>query len=87
MKKHPLVIIVEARRAKTSELAYACNISVQAVHDWLTKAKREPDTWRVPPGQVRPLCKLLKVKPWALRPDLFEPHWDYKQATTKRRSA
>jgi DNA-binding transcriptional regulator YdaS (Cro superfamily) len=65
MTKQPdkIVTKIHATRGLTAEIARACGIQRQALHQWT----------QVPPAQVLTVASLLKMTPEEIRPDIFGP--------------
>ena len=56
-----------------SDIARLCKVTPQAVHQW-----KAADT--VPRQHVRVICETLGLRPYDVRPDLFEASWRYPNA-------
>ena len=61
------------KAANLSEAAHVWGITPQAAYQWKRKG-------RIPQAHVRALCKAYGFSPHELRPDLFEPGWQFGKA-------
>lgn len=72
---------VLAKQPNLSAIARLCKVTPQAVHQW-----KAADT--VPREHVRVICESLGLRPYDVRPDLFEATWRYPRAKrSAKRSA
>lgn len=65
MSRQPdkIVTRIQATHGLMAEIARACGIQRQAVHQWK----------RVPPLQVQTVAELMGLTPEEIRPDIFKP--------------
>jgi len=63
-----IVIKINSTYGKQTEIAVACGITPQAVHQW----KRVPSQW------VHTVSEIMNLTPEEIRPDIFRPKRKHK---------